>query len=298
VRSLIVVNPVAGSGRAPRVWDTVRQAAVEGLADAECVATAAPGHARELARAAAQAGYERVVAIGGDGTANEVANGLVGFRTALGIIPAGTGDDCARNLGIPRQPVAAGRLALTGAARSIDLGEIRTALGSTYFVNVAGFGFDAEVAWRVSKLPRQLRRNGTLPYVLALLYELGALKTPRMRLALDGHRLDKNVFVVAVANGASYGGGMRVAPDASVDDGLFDVCVIGQLSRPEVLRLLPRMYSGGHRGHHAVQFFRCAEVQAESPGPIRCQADGELVGNLPATFKIHPARLRCVTLPR
>jgi diacylglycerol kinase (ATP) len=119
-----------------------------------------------------------------------------------------------------------------------------------------------------------------------------------MRLTLDELVLDQGVFVLAVANGPSYAGGMRVAPDAVADDGLLDVCVIGKLSRWDVLRLVPKLYSGGHRGHRAVNFFRCRQVQAESASSVHCQADGELVGDLPATFKISPGGLRCVAPAR
>jgi diacylglycerol kinase (ATP) len=295
---LIVVNPVAGGGRARRVWEAVHSSMVEGLDTAERVVTTAPGDGRKHAREAAEANYERVIAVGGDGTIWEVANGLAGSETVLAIIPGGTGDDCARNLGIPRDPLAAARLALAGQTRAIDLCEIQTAQGTSYYLNVAGCGFDADVAARVPSLPRALGVGGTLPYVLALLRELATLRLPQMRLTLDELVLDQAVFVLAVANGPSYAGGMRVAPDAVVDDGLLDVCVIGKISRLEVLRLVPKLYSGGHRGHPAVSFFRCRQVQAESGLPVHCQADGELVGDLPATFKIHPRGLRCVAPAR
>jgi len=137
-----------------------------------------------------------------------------------------------------------------------------------------------------------------VPYVLGVLQTLWQYNSPRMRLSLDGRELEQPVFLVAVGNGVSYGGGMRIVPDAIIDDGLFDVCVVGQISRLEVLRLVPKLYSGGHRGHPAVQFFRCREVRAASASRVRCQADGELAGDLPASFKIHAGGLQCVTGPR
>ncbi len=140
--------------------------------------------------------------------------------------------------------------------------------------------------------------DGTLPYVWAVLQTLWRYNSPRMRISLDERKLDHPVFLVAVGIGACYGGGMRIVPDAVIDDGLFDVCVVGEVGRLEVLRLVPRMYSGGHRGHEAVQFFRCREVRAESAAPVRCQADGERAGDLPASFKIHAGGLQCVTGPR
>jgi diacylglycerol kinase (ATP) len=293
VRWLVIVNPVAGNGRAEKVWHSVRLA-IDGLRGCECATSERIGHARELAQSAARAGYERVVAIGGDGTVSEVASGVAHTDTALAVIPAGTGNDSCRNLGIPGNPAAAANLALNGLARRVDLGEIRTSGGSTHFVSVAGFGFDAEVAWRVNSMAKL--GGGTVPYVWGVIQALWGADCSRMRLSLDGRDLEQPVFLVAVANGASYGGGMRIAPDAMIDDGVFDVCVVGQISRLEVLRLVPRIYSGGHRSHLAVQFFRCREVRAESASAVvRCQADGELVGHLPASFAIHPRGLQCVT---
>jgi diacylglycerol kinase (ATP) len=292
VRALVIVNPVAGNGRAPRVWKQI-QPEVDGLRQSECVTSERVGHARVLAQSAADAGYERVVAVGGDGTVCEVASGVAHTQTAVAVIPAGTGNDCCRNLGIPTDVVAAASLALNGAVRSVDLGEIQTVQGTTHFVNVAGFGFDADVARRVNSVPKIV--GGTVPYVWGVLQTLWHYASPRMRLSLDDRALDQPVFLVAVGIGACYGGGMRIVPDAVIDDGLFDVCVVGKISRLEVLRLVPKTYSGGHRGHPAVQFFRCREVRAESAAPVRCQADGELAGDLPVSFKIHPGGLRCVT---
>ena len=284
---------MAGKGKGARVWRSL-----SGTATGDCVMTEHTGHARDLARTAAAEGIERVVAVGGDGTISEVANGLAGSNTALAIIPAGTGNDCARNLGIPSDPPAAARLALSGVQRAIDLGEIRTSSGPTCFVNVAGFGFDAEVAARVEDLPAWAAVGNTLPYVLGILQMLWRYQSPRIAITADGRTIDRRCFVVAVANGPSYGGGMQVAPDAQPDDGVFDVCVIGDISRVEALRLVPKMYSGGHRTHHAVEFFRCTELHASAAASVQCQADGELIGSLPATFKIHPGGLQCVTGPR
>jgi diacylglycerol kinase (ATP) len=292
VRSLVVVNPMAGKGKGARVWRSL-----SGTAAVDCVMTQRAGHARDLARTAAAEGVERVVAVGGDGTISEVANGLAGSNSALAIIPAGTGNDCARNLGIPRDPTSAMRLALSGDKRAIDLGEIQTSSGPAYFVNVAGFGFDAEAAARVEDLPAWVAVGSTLPYVLGVLQALWHYQAPRVSIQMNSREIQRRCFVVAVANGPSYGGGMQVAPDARPDDGLFDVCVIGDVSRAEVLQLVPRMYSGGHRTHPAVEFFRCTELHASSLASVQCQADGELVGKLPATFKIHPGGLQCVTGP-
>jgi YegS/Rv2252/BmrU family lipid kinase len=292
VRSFIVVNPAAGRGRARRVWERVRPH-LDRFGRWSGAVTEYPGHARELARAAAADGYARVVALGGDGTVSEVVDGLAWSGSALGVIPAGSGNDFGRSAGVPRDAVAAARLALTGPVRSIDLGEIRSGGRSRHFVNVAGFGFDAEVARTANALPK--RFGGTLTYVLAVLRALRRCRPVAVRLELDGRPLERELLLAAVANGPACGGGMLIAPNARNDDGLFDVCLAGDLSRAELVRLLPKMYSGGHAGHPKVEFHRCRELRAQAGAPVGCQADGELTGDLPATFVLHPGGIPCVT---
>jgi diacylglycerol kinase (ATP) len=293
VRALAILNPAAGSGKAGRVWERVGAELA-----CECATTDAPGHARELARAAAEQGYERVIAVGGDGTAGEVASGLAHSQTALGLIPVGTGNDTARSLGIPSDPLAAARLAAHGPIRPIDLGQIQTAQQTTHFVNVAGFGFDAEVAWHVNRMAWLKAIGGTAPYLGGVLQTLWQYRAPRMRISIDNQPLpERGVFLIAVANFPSYGGGMLICPPAQPDDGLFDVCVVTDLSRPQVLRLVPKLYSGRHVGHPAVELLRCRELSAAADRRVRCQADGELVGDLPVRFSLLPAALRCVAGP-
>jgi diacylglycerol kinase (ATP) len=294
MRTLAIVNPVAGNGKAPRIWRRIR-AEVSIAQTWECVWTERVGHARELAADAVKHGYDRVVALGGDGTVGEVASGLAHTETALGIVPLGTGNDSALNLGTPTDPLAAAAHAGLGSDRSIDLGQVRTAGVDMYFVNVASFGFDAEVAWRVNRLPWMKVMGGTAPYVLGVLQGLLHYRAVPMRIRLDGQVLERAVFLVAVANSPSYGGGMRIAPRAQPHDGVLDLCVVRDLSRLEVLRLMPRLYSGGHVGHPAVELLRGCEIVAESEARVRCQADGELAGDLPATFTVAPRALRCVT---
>jgi diacylglycerol kinase (ATP) len=214
---------------------------------------------------------------------------------ALAIIPCGTGNDCARNLGVPLGPISAARLAADGRARSIDLGLIDSAGRRTYFVNVAGVGFDAEVAWRVSRVPRLV--GGTRLYVAGVVRALVGWRSPQIRLVIDGEVVDQRVFLAAIANGPSYGGGMRIAPTARFDDGVLDLCIVGEIGRAEVLRLVPRMYSGGHVGHPAVRMMRGVEVSVESGMRVRCHADGEVLGGLPARLTVVPRALSCVLPP-
>jgi YegS/Rv2252/BmrU family lipid kinase len=304
--TLVILNPAAGKRLAARIWRRLRAEASQ-VRDWQCVMTERRGHATELARAAAASGsprqYARVVVVGGDGTVCEAANGLAHSETPLAIIPAGTGNDVAHNLAIPDDPFAAATLAATATPRPIDLGEVQTDHSTTYFVNVAGFGFDAEAAWRANRLPHLV--GGTLPYLIGTLLTLWHYASPRMRVRVDSQTVDARLFMVAVGNCASYAGGMRIVPSARPDDGALDVCVVRGLGRLELLRLIPRLYSGGHVTHPAVEVLRCRTLEAEvvgaatAAGPVRvlCHADGEQVGGLPARFAIRPGALQCVTGP-
>jgi YegS/Rv2252/BmrU family lipid kinase len=300
VRILAILNPAAGGGTAPGISRRIR-AEVPVTREWDWAIAERRGHATELARAAAvQHGFDRVVVVGGDGTVYEVANGLAHSDTELAIIPAGTANDVVRNLGIPREPAAAATLAATGAARAIDLGEAWLDGSMTSFVNSAGIGFDAEVAWRVNRSSKVL--GGTLPYLAGVVRTLWHYASPWLRISIDGRHIETRVFLLVVGNCPAYGGGMRIVPDARPDDGVFDVCLVHSLSRLEVLRLIPRLYSGSHVSHPAVELFRCTTVEVSAAsdggsGRVLCQADGELVGEVPVRFAIRPGALRCVTGP-
>jgi diacylglycerol kinase (ATP) len=231
-----------------------------------------------------------VVAVGGDGTVTEVANGLVGSDCALAIIPAGTGNDFLRALGIPPDPRAAAQLAFGGTPRPVDVGRIVTAAGSRHFVNVASYGFDAEVARRARPLPF----GSSLRYLVAALQTLRELRPRAVRVDVDGRHIERHVLLVAIANGHRYAGGLRIAPGAMVDDGWFDLCLVRGLRRAAVLGLLPRVYRGEHRHHPAVELVRCREVELSAADAMAGQADGEPLGGLPARFLLLPGALQCV----
>jgi YegS/Rv2252/BmrU family lipid kinase len=294
VRALVVHNPRAGGGRAgrlaPQVVERLRGDGVE----VEQHRTRSLEDAR---LAACQAAFEvdAVVAVGGDGTVGACAAGLAdagppgwspgraGVRAALGVVPAGGGNDTARSLGLPADPLAAAGLLPRLRRRPADLA---TVAGRAY-LNVAGAGFDSEV----NRLANQRLRwaRGRPRYVGAVLAELVVGRTASFELALDGRAERLPAWLVAVANGPSYGGGMRVAPRASLADGLLDVVVIGAIGKLEFLRTFPRVFSGGHVDHPAVAVHRAARVDLAADRPLAVYADGEPAGTLPATFEARPA---------
>lgn len=288
---LAIVNPIAGSGRAQRAAATLRAAVT--AAGGEMVSSSGPGDIERLTAGAAAQGIERIVAIGGEGTLQEVANGLRGAspQPVVGIVPGGNGNDLARALGLPREPLAALAVALHGAARTIDLGVARAGGRERRFVTAGGAGFDAGVAARMAG-ERTWWQRGRLGYLLTTLDELRHQRNAVVELTVDGAvvRLDGAVLFTAFANGAWYGGGMQICPEARLDDGLLDLCVVGDLSRLAALRELPGLYHGAHVDHPAVSFHPFRRLRIEG-GHAPLHLDGEPFGALPVEVEVEPGAL-------
>jgi diacylglycerol kinase (ATP) len=263
--------------------------------------TEAPGHAIELAKSAIKKGFEMVVSVGGDGTINEVVNGLYragNIRGAiLGIISTGTGSDYIRTIGVPRRYENACRCLIKPTKQTVDLGIVEYMENGQrterVFVNFAGMGFDAEIVKRTTQ--KYKITGSTLAYLLATLTTFMSYRNRDISLTIDGETVDKRVCTVLINNGKYGGGGMFAAPDASVNDGLFDVLVVGDLSKPDLLCSLPRIYKGTHLTHPKVTMKKAKEVEVKSSVEgMQLQADGELLGELPSRFRILPAALNVV----
>jgi len=243
-------------------------------------------------------GCRLIVAVGGDGTIHEVVNGLVIEGTVaegvvLGAISCGTGADFARTVGLIREPLAAVRRLLHGSDRRIDLGAIhcwREGREVTeYFPNAAGLGFDGEVADRVNRMSKA--GGGTIPYLIGLVTTLITYENKPVVVTLDDRTLELRANAIIAANGRYFGGGMQIAPDAQPDDGLLDVIIIGDTTKLEFLLQVPRVYKGTHLQHPKVNAYRSRTVHVESEKRMILQADGEYVGEAPATFRLLPAAL-------
>lgn len=287
---LVIVNPVAGGGRAGRAveWLSSTRAEVRittGQGDAETIAAEADGH-------------ERVVAVGGDGTVQEVVNGLLRIASPppLGLVPAGTGNDLARSLRIPPDLTEAWELATRGPSRPIDVARATNGAGRTrWFASAGGIGFDAQVAAAMAgQRGWQASRAG---YLLTTLAELRRFSNCHVRVTIDEETLEGPVLFIAVANGAYYGGGMRIAPEARVDDGLVDVCIVGDISRVTALRQLPNLYRGTHVRHPAVSMRTGTRLRIEGAAETRIHLDGEPFGGLPLEIDLHPGALRVAAPP-
>jgi diacylglycerol kinase (ATP) len=214
-----------------------------------------------------------VVAFGGDGFIHEIIQHIVPHEIPLGVIPCGTGNDFARSIGVYRLSLAQQLERIAGSElRTIDLGRVQ----QTWFAAILSSGFDALVNERANVMQWP---KGRMRYNIAMIEKILALRTHSYRMCLDGEFIDVEATLVTVANGPSYGGGMKVCPDAKLDDGLFDVMVLGKVSRLELLKVFPKVYRGRHVGHPAVTFYRCREIEIIGSGSSF--ADGEPISTLP-----------------
>jgi diacylglycerol kinase (ATP) len=294
----VIVNPVASGGRVGRQWPQLCQTLQQGGLAFDAELTHYPGHASAIARKALDEGFRYFVAVGGDGTVHEVVNGLVVERrippeVTLSIIPGGTGSDFVRVLGISRDPAQACQTTLGSQTRAVDIGEMECMRDGRpiirYFVNVAGLGFDGETAVRVNRMSKRI--SGTLPYLTGLVVTLLSYANKDVQLTVDGQPLAGRWNSVIICNGQYFGGGMWIGPHAAADDGIFDVVLLKDLNKVEFLLNVPRVYKGTHLTHPKVQSLQGREAHVEARQRMFIQAEGELVGEAPATFRLIPGAL-------
>jgi YegS/Rv2252/BmrU family lipid kinase len=285
-RFAIVMNPSSAGGRPLRLLPAVRGALTAGGAEIDVVSSQDIPHAAEAARAAAARG-ETVVALGGDGLVGALAGALEG-SAALGVLPAGRGNDFARALGIPEDTREACRLLLEGTERALDLGQAN----GRAFACIASVGYDSD-ANRIANEARFVR--GNLVYLYAGIRALVSWKPTRFSVTLDGRELDFDGYTVGACNTAYYGGGMKAAPDADPADGLLDVLFLKRTSKLKFLtRVLPKVFSGTHVELDEIEVHRAREVEIRADRPFDVYADGDPITTLPATIRLVPGALRVI----
>ncbi len=280
----LIVNPAAGGGRAGRVLVAVETALRAHGVELVTHRTTGLPHARELASEAAAAG-EVAAALGGDGLVGAVAGALIGTGGVLGILPGGRGNDLARVLRIPGDPVRAARVIATATPRPLDLAEAN----GQPFCGIASLGFDSD-ANRIANETTFIR--GNLVYLYAALRALAAWKPARFALELDGEPSSFTGWSVVAANSKAYGGGMFIAPDASLQDGLLDVVTTAAVSKARFLSQLPKVFKGAHVGNPEVTVRRARELTVRADRPFTVYADGDPIAELPVTVRALPAAVR------
>ena len=280
----LLANPTSGGGRAMRLLAPVSARLRDGGLAVDTVVGRDGDEAFDLLRNRVAAGVDAVVTLGGDGLVNIALQVLGGTSTPLGIVPAGTGNDIARGLGLDvRTPAAAVDHVVAGRTCTIDLGRA----SGRWFAGVLSAGFDSMVNERANRMTWP---GGRSRYNLAILAELRTFRPVPFRLELDGETWETPAMLIAVGNGTSYGGGMRVCPDALLDDGALDVTVLGPIGKAEFVRVFPTVYRGTHVEHPAVTVRRASRVVMAAAG-VTAYADGERVSVLPVTCEAVPGAL-------
>jgi diacylglycerol kinase (ATP) len=298
--TVFLVNPASDNGRTGRRWAELAHRAAHAGLDGETLFSERPGHLIELARSAVDRGARLVVAAGGDGTLNEVINGVAERDVDLATIPLGTGMDFGRAYGIPTRFDDAVRVARDGAPRTIDAGRVRYRTWGgddavRWFGNVGTVGMSGAVAQRANGMSKAL--GGRLTFFYALTRVFLSWENTEVNVSLDGAERSGRMHDVIVANGPWHGGGMMLAPEAKPDDGLFDVVLFGDVSKLDFLTTAPKIYKGRHIGHPKVEVLRSAQVTVDAPERLPIEVEGEQIGTTPATFEVVPGALR-VRVPR
>ncbi len=286
-----IVNPVSGNGRTRRVLPKLVQLAKKLGMKFDVEITQAPQHATELASEHSSE-FDIIVAVGGDGTVNEVAAGALLSGAAMGVIPTGTGNDFIRAVGRLKNLHDYFQRLIAGKVKPLDVGVLTLKNADLIFVNGIGVGFDAEVA-RESLSVRRLR--GLSRYLYSVVRTLYKYKAAQMRIRLDERILDGKTYLAAIGNGISAGGGFLLTPNAVLDDGLLDACIVSDVSVPRVIQVIPSVLAGTHTKHHEVTMTRAKLISVESERPVSIHRDGEVPPERVDSFEMR-IKPRCLNM--
>jgi diacylglycerol kinase (ATP) len=288
VRVIILLNPTAKRGKARLLLERALEVFRLENVQFDVRESQSSQHLTELAKAAREEKPDLIVSAGGDGTHHYVINGLFGSEVPLGLLPLGTGNDLAKGVGMPMDVQAAAATLLKGQVREIDVARAGTMICGC----IAGVGFDSTVTRYANEHARWL--SGPLAYTWSLLRCMREYQPKPLEIMTDGECFSGDVVFAVVGNNVSYGGGIRLAPRAKLDDGLLDICVIPYMSRLELLRWVPRAYRGEHLRHPRIKYFQARNITLRSDSRMELFGDGEFLQVLPATIEVVPRALRLI----
>lgn len=282
MKHVFIINPAAGKGKALGLVPIIRDY-FKGKPDKYVIKiTEYPGHATKIAREYANSGTCRIYSIGGDGTVNEIVNGMAGTKASLGVIPAGSGNDFIRSIHGEYQSSDIVSDTIRGQERSIDLARAN----GKYFINISSIGFDADVVYNAQKFKRLPYIPGSMAYLFSLIYTIFKNKISEVKVTIDDQEISLKILLAAVANGRFYGGGMLPAPAAALDDGLLDICLVREVNRLKILTLFPKYMKGEHGEIEYVSFKRAKKIKIESKETIALNIDGEILTGQEIEFEI------------
>ena len=303
LKTQVIVNPESNKGKTRKRWNQIREALKSFLKEFKCEFTEKPLQAIEISRVALKEGTELIVGVGGDGTMNEIANGfyenrkIINPEAALGIVPSGTGCDFTKSLNIPLGLKNALEVITQAPSSLIDIGRVRF-MGNSgeaqerFFLNVSDFGIGGDVVRKVNE-NRMKRRTSS--YLKCLISTFLSYKNKRLKIKIDDEELPVDEYLIGtISNGRIFGKGMKIAPEAKLDDGLFDVVLVKGMKVFEFFRHGWRLYTGTHLSHPKISLIRGTKVEAmadDKDNDVLIEVDGEQLGKLPATFEIIPGSI-------
>jgi diacylglycerol kinase (ATP) len=294
-KTVFLVNPASANGKTGKRWPQIARAARAAGVRGEAIFSERPGQLGDLAREAADEGADLLVVVGGDGTVHEVVNGIAGRDgVELALIPRGTGRDFARTHEIPKRLAEALRIARDGTPKPFDLGRATYRADgreeTAWFANMASVGMSGAVAAKANSTTKAL--GAKTSYLLALGVVFARWKNIHLRVRVDEEERDALMEDTIVAVGRYLAGGMKITPDAEPDDGLFDVLLIGDVTKAELVRVMPKIYRGTHLPHPKGEVLRGSNVSIDADEPMPIQLDGEQPGTTPVRFELVPAAIR------
>lgn len=290
MKHIFIINPKAGKEKSLELIPFIEEYFKDKAEEFAIRVTEHPGHATELAKEYSSMGKCRIYSVGGDGTVNEIVNGIVGTEASLGVIPTGSGNDFIRSVHSTFDIKDMIISTINGEEKSIDLARAN----DKYFINISSIGFDAEVVFNADKFKKMRGITGSMAYVISIVYTIFIKKVCNIKIDIDGKKMKLKVILAAIANGKYYGGGILPTPDAKVDDGLFDICMVSDLSRIKMLGLFPKYMKGQHAQLKQVSFYKGKKIYIESEADLCLNIDGEILTAQTINFEIFEKAIKVV----
>ncbi|HEY5585625.1 MAG TPA: diacylglycerol kinase family protein [Ruminiclostridium sp.] len=282
MKHIFIINPTAGKGKSLELIPFIEECFKDKVEELAIRVTEYPGHATEIAKEYSVSGKCRIYSIGGDGTVNEVVNGIAGTEATLGVIPTGSGNDFIRSFQSEFDIKDMIVNTINGEERSIDLARVN----DKYFINISSIGFDANVGFNADKFKKVPGVSGSMAYLISIIYTVFKKKICNVNIDIDDKKMKVKVLLVAIANGRYYGGGFIPTPDAKLDDGLLDICLVSEMSRFQIINLFPKYKKGLHTHLKQVSLFKCKRINIESEEDLCLNIDGEIVTAQNINFEI------------
>lgn len=290
MKHIFIINPTAGKGKSLELVPFIKEYFEDNAEEYVIKVTLYPGHATHIAREYSTSENCRIYSVGGDGTINEIVNGMAGTESSLGVIPTGSGNDFIRSF---QEETDIKKLlvnTINGDEKRIDLARVN----EKYFLNISSIGFDANVVYNSDKFKKLPGVSGSMAYLISIIYSVFEKKICDVNIDIDGNKMKKKVLLAAIANGKYYGGGIIPTPDAKIDDGLFDICLVSDMSRFQILRLFPKYIKGLHGQLKQASFFKAKKITIESEDDLCVNIDGELMSARIINFEILEKAIKVV----